>query len=181
MSTERVKTATKRKDKFNPQVQSIFKTLNDKNIKLSMIEYSNLIHTLVDRHRIKPSVIEKNSDFSLPHIYNMISLGGMTPKMKSMIKSGKIKGTDALKILRKSKDEKDFLYYAYELCDSKVDQRKKEAKPESKQAKTAGGTGNSKRKDKIKQLLLEIVGGDRATKAKTHTINSLVNQLMLSA
>lgn len=181
MSTVKVKTATKRKDKFNPQVQNIFKTLNDKNIKLSMIEYSNLIHTLVEKHRIKPTVIEKNSDFSLPHIYNMISLGGMTPKMKSMVQSGRIKGTDALKILRKSKDEKDFLYYAYELSDSKTDQRKREVKPEAKTTKQAPSPNNSGKKDKIKQLLMEIIGGDKATKAKTHTINSLVNQLMASA
>lgn len=179
MSTEKVKTATKTKAKFGPQVQSILGTLNDKNIKLSMIEYSNLVHILVAKHRIKPTVIEKMTDFSLPHIYNMISLGEMTPKMKSMVESGRIKGTDALKILRKAKDEKEFLYYAYELADTKTDQRKREPKVETKTVRQKAMSNITNKKEKVKQLLMEIIGGD-ITKTKTHTINSLVNQLMAS-
>lgn len=178
MSTVKVKTATKGKGKLSPEVKQIIQTLNDKNIRLSMIEYSNLVHKLITKFRIKPTVLEKMTDFSLPHIYNLHCLGGMTPKMKSMISSGKIKGTDALKILRKSKSEKEFLTNAYQLADAKIDLRKKEGKDEPKQEKSKAQPKSINKKEKVKQLLMEIIGSGKISKTKHHTIDSLVEQLM---
>lgn len=178
MSTEKVKTATKTKVKFPAQVQQIIERINDKNIRLSMMEYSNMVHVLVSKHRIKPTVLEKVTDFSLPHIYNMICLGSMTPKMKSMVVSGKIKGTDALMILRKAKDEKEFLLYAYELADTKIDLRK--GKEETKPVRQRTVTRLVDKKEKVKKLLMEIIGKDNLTASKTNTIESLVSKLMAS-
>lgn len=176
MANAKVKTTAKPKSKSEMKVEQILATLKDKNIKLSMLEYSDLVNTLVSTYRMKPTVLEKKTNFSLPHIYNLICLGSMTPKMKSMILSGKIKGTDALKILRKAKNESEFIMYAHELSENKVDHRKRdEAVQETPQAKPA-----TDKKEKVKQLILEILGGGKATKNKTNTINSLVDQLMAS-
>jgi hypothetical protein len=181
MSTVKVKNGTQSKNKLSPEVRQIIQTLNDKNIRLSMIEYSNLVHRLISKYRIKPTVLEKLTDFSLPHIYNLHVLGAMTPKMKSMVSSGKIKGTDALKILRKAKNENEFLEYAYQLADTKIDLRKKELKEEPKAARAKAQPKKTDRKEKVKQLLMEIMGGNKISKTKHHTINSLVDKLMAVA
>lgn len=181
MSTAKVKTVSKVKSKLGPEVEEIIRVLNDKNIRLSMIEYSNLVHKLFSKHRIKPSVLEKMTEFSLPHIYNLICLGGMTPKMKQMVVKGKIKGTDALKLLRKSKNEEEFLAFAYQLAESKTDSRKKEFKEETKTTKAKAEPKRNSRNEKVKQLILEIIGGQKVSKNKHHTISSLVDQLMAVA
>jgi hypothetical protein len=174
MANAKVKTTAKPKSKTDQKVEQILATLKDKNIKLSMLEYSDLVNTLVSTYRIKPTVLEKKTNFSLPHIYNLICLGAMSPKMKALIVSGKIKGTDALKILRKAKNESEFIMYAHELSETKVDNRKRD-EVQIQQDRSAPS-----RKDKVKQLILEILGNENGDRSKTRTINSLVDQLMPS-
>jgi len=94
--------------------------------------------------------------------------------MKGMVLSGKIKGTDALKILRKAKNESEFIMYAHELSENKVDLRKRDEYNIQEPQKQESG-----RKAKVKQLIIELLGKDR-TMEKTSTINSLVDQLMAS-
>lgn len=174
MPNAKVKTTAKPKSKTDQKVEQILATLKDKNIKLTMLEYSDLVNTLVSTYRMKPTVVEKKTNFSLPHIYNLIGLGSMTPKMKGMVLSGKIKGTDALKILRKAKNESEFIMYAHELSENKVDLRKRDEHSIQEPQKQESG-----RKAKVKQLIIELLGNDR-TMEKTSTINSLVDQLMAS-
>ena len=175
MANAKVKTIAKPKSKSEQKVEQILATITDKNIKLSMLEYSDLVNTLVKTYRLKPTVIEKKTDFSLPHIYNLICLGSMTPRMKAMIVSGKIKATDALKILRRAKNESEFIMYAHEISESKVDLRKRDEVRDA--VKTAIAPS---KKEKVKQLIIEILGSEKATKNRTNTINSLVDQLMVS-
>jgi len=170
MANVKVKTLTKAKPKSDGKVEEILATLKDKNIRLSMLECSEMVHKLVSTYRLKPTFIEKKTNFSLPHIYNLICLGSMTPKMKEMVISGKIKGTDALKILRRAKDEKEFIFYANELSGNKINLRKKEEpQPDS-----------SERKEKLKVLLNEFIGNAKTNKSRTVTINNLVDQLITS-
>lgn len=178
----KLKQEAKPKTKSELKIEQILAAINNENIRLSMLEYADMVNTLVKTYRIKPTYIESNSDLSLPHIYNLIALGEMTPRMKSMIVSGKIKATDALKILRRAKNEGEFIMYAHELSEKKVDHRKRderekvaepEAQPKAKKKPAQG------KKEKVKKLIMEILGND-ANKSKTSTINSLVDQLMPS-
>lgn len=155
-------------------VERILERINDKNTKLTMLEYSEMVYTLVNVYRLKPTWLEKNTEFSLPHIYNLIQLAGMTPKMKSMILSGKIKATDALKILRKAKNENDFIVYATQISKNKVDHRKRENTDEPV-------FNFADKKLMVKKMVLEILGKDKVKKAKPSTINSLVKTLMATA
>lgn len=172
------------KEKNSPEV--IIATLKDKNIKLSMIEYSSLVNKLHSQHRMKPTVIEKKTGFSLPHIYNLISLGAMSDRMKAMIYSGKIKGTDALKLLRKSRNEAEFIKHAKELSKSKVDNRKRETRtltvvPNAKRDKSAAVQPKAtQRRTKVKKLIVEILGNPKLSKSRSNTIDSLVEQLLAS-
>jgi len=114
---------TKSKSKMSTEILEIFSKLKDKNVKLSMLKESELVDKLISNFHIKPVVIEKKAKMSLPHIYHMKTLAAMTPKMKALIVSGKIKGTDALSILSKTKDEKKFIEIANKVAEKKVDHR----------------------------------------------------------
>lgn len=184
MENTKVKTEAKPKSKSEQKVEQILEVLRNKNIKLSMLEYSELVTKLVRTHRVKPTFIEENTELSLPHIYNLISLGGMTPMMKDLITSGKIKATDALKILRRAKTEAEFIMYAHELSSSKVDHRKRADYGKPNPAKGASKpkpkpNPMKARKEKVKKLIVEILGKDAASdKTKVNTIRTLVDQLM---
>ena len=175
MANAKVKTIAKPKSKSEQKVEQILATITDDTIKLSMLEYSDLVYTLVKTYRMKPTVIEKKTEFSLPHIYNLICLGSMTPRMKAMIISGKIKATDALKILRRAKNESEIIMYAHELSENKVDLRKRDEVRD-----VVKSTIHPSKKDKVKQLIIELLGTENANRSKTNTINTLVDQLMAS-
>lgn len=120
--------AKSEKPKFSAEVAEIFSQLKDDGLKLSMLKEAALIKKLSAKHKIKPAIIQKQTRMSLPHVYNLINLASMSPKMKAYVMAGKIKGTDALSILRKAKDENEFVKMAEEIVNNKVDRRFKENK-----------------------------------------------------
>lgn len=120
--------AKSEKPKFSADVAEIFSQLKNDGLKLSMLKEAALIKKLSAKHKIKPAVIQKQTRMSLPHVYNLLNLASMSPRMKAYVMSGKIKGTDALSLLRKAKDEKEFVKMADEIVTNKVDRRRKENK-----------------------------------------------------
>ncbi len=153
----------------------IVSTLKDKNIRLTMMKEASLIHALVKKHNMKPSIIQKKTSLSPSHIYNLMHLASMTPKMKKMVQSGLIKGTDALALLRKSSGEEEFIKNAEKLAKSKIDMRKKEFK------KKIVETDPESKKKRIKELILGVLGETKLSKSKNNTIDSLVEQLVTEA
>jgi hypothetical protein len=114
------------KPKFSAEVAEIFSQLKSNDVKLSMLKEATLVKKLSSKHNIKPVVIQKQTKMSLPHVYNLVRLASMSPRMRAYVMSGKIGGTEALNILRKAKDEKDFIRLADEIAGSKIDRRLKE-------------------------------------------------------
>lgn len=159
----------------NEGANEILSTLKDKNIRLTMMKEASLIHTLTKKHNMKPSLIQKKTNLSYSHIYNLLNLASMTPKMKALVKSGQIKGTDALAILRSSSSEEEFIKNAEKLAKSKIDMRRKEFKKKALQVNPED------RKKKIKELIMNVLGDAKLSKSKTNTIDSLVEQLVSSA
>ena len=120
--------AKSEKPKFSAEVAGIFSQLKNDGLKLSMLKEAALIKKLSAKHKIKPAIIQKQTKMSLPHVYNLINLASMSPRMKAYVMAGKIRGTDALAILRKAKDEKEFVKMADEVVNNKIDRRLKENK-----------------------------------------------------
>ena len=133
--------AKSEKPKFSAEVAEIFSQLKKNDgVKLSMLKEATLVKKLSSKHKIKPVMIQKQTKLSLPHVYNLLNLASMTPRMKAYVTAGKLKGTDALTILRKAKDEKEFIKMADEIINSKVDRRLKENRsntPEKKKETSA--------------------------------------------
>lgn len=196
------------KSKYPTEVAEIFSQLKKNDgVKLSMLQEAALVKKLAAQHKIKPATIQKEIKISVPHVYNLINLASMSPRMKAYIKSGKLAGTDALNILRKSKDEKEFIKMADKLISSKVDRRFKENKenvaPAKKKdespAQPKRGRGRPKkekveaevqvkvstktqpdvsaRKEKIKELIMNFLG-KKITKVQNNSLNSLVENLI---
>jgi hypothetical protein len=154
---------------------------------------------------LKPAIIQKETKLSMPHVYNLINLASMTPRMKAYVKAGKLRGTDALNILRKAKDEKEFVKMAEQLLNSKIDRRLKENKENSTPAKkkdevstqpkrgrgrprkekteatvqevASTQTDNGGRREKIKSLILNFLG-KKVSKTQNNSINELVENLI---
>jgi hypothetical protein len=186
------------KPKFSEEVKEIFSQLKNDGIKMSMLKEATLVHKLTEKHNIKPTVIEKEAKFSLPHVYNLIRLASVPTSLKSYIKSGKLKGTDVLNIIRKAKSEKDFVKMAEKIALSKIDRRLKENREPStasskkneistNEPKRGRGrprkenvvlTDNvSGRKEKIKNLILNYLG-KKITKTQNNSLDSLVESLI---
>jgi hypothetical protein len=194
------------KPKFSAEVVEIFSQLKKNDgVKLSMLKEATLIKQLSTKHKLKPAIIQKETKLSMPHVYNLINLASMSPRMKAYVKAGKLRGTDALNILRKAKDEKEFVKMAEQLLNSKIDRRLKENKETSTPAKkkeevptqpkrgrgrprkekteatvqTVANTqpDNSVRREKIKALILNFLG-NKVSKSKNNSINELVENLI---
>jgi len=186
------------KSKFSEEVKEIFSQLKNDGIKMSMLKEATLVHKLNEKHNIKPTVIEKEAKLSLPHVYNLIRLASVPTSLKSYIKSGKLKGTDVLNIIRKAKSEKDFVKMAEKIASSKIDRRLKENREPStapanknevstNEPKRGRGrprkenivlTDNvSGRKEKIKNLILNYLG-KKITKTQNNSLDSLVESLI---
>jgi len=195
------------KPKFSADVAEIFSQLKKKNdgVKLSMLKEATLVKQLSSKHNIKPTIIQKETKLSMPHVYNLINLASMTPRMKSYVKAGKLRGTDALNILRKAKDEKEFVKMAEQLITSKIDRRLKENKETTAPSKKKDavvtepkrGRGrprkekvdttpvvinntqpeNNARKEKIKELIVNFLG-KKITKSQNNSLNTLVETLI---
>jgi len=186
------------KSKFSEEVKEIFSQLKNDGIKMSMLKEATLVHKLTEKHNIKPTVIEKEAKLSLPHVYNLIRLASVPTSLKSYIKSGKLKGTDVLNIIRKAKSEKDFVKMAEKIASSKIDRRLKE----NREPSTASANKNevstnepkrgrgrprkenvvltdnvSGRKEKIKNLILNYLG-KKITKTQNNSLDSLVESLI---
>ena len=136
------------KPKFSAEVAEIFSQLKSNDVKLSMLKEATLVKKLSSKHNIKPVVIQKQTKMSLPHVYNLVRLASMSPRMRAYVMSGKIGGTEALNILRKAKDEKDFIRLADEIVGSKIDRRLKEHRntPVDKKKDESTPTGEVKRR-----------------------------------
>ena len=156
--------------KFPEEVLEIFDQLKSSDIKLSMIKEATLINKLTAKHHIKPTVIQKQIKMSLPHIYNLKHLAALSPKMKAYVISGKIKGTDALSILRQTNNESEFLKMAEELTTSKIDHRKKE----NRTLPTI--EDQTQKKERIKKLVYGFVNLKSPEKSKK--ANELVEALV---
>lgn len=194
------------KPKFSAEVAEIFSQLKKNDgVKLSMLKEATLIKQLSTKHKLKPAVIQKETKLSMPHVYNLINLASMSPRMKAYVKAGKLRGTDALSILRKAKDEKEFIKMADQLLNSKIDRRLKENKETSTPAKrkeevsaqpkrgrgrprkekteaTVKVVANTQpdstvRREKIKALILNFLG-NKISKSKNNSINELVENLI---
>jgi len=186
------------KSKFSEEVKEIFSQLKNDGIKMSMLKEATLVHKLTEKHNIKPTVIEKEAKLSLPHVYNLIRLASVPTSLKSYIRSGKLKGTDVLNIIRKAKSEKDFVKMAEKIASSKIDRRLKENREPStapanknevstNEPKRGRGrprkenvvlTDNvSGRKEKIKNLILNYLG-KKITKTQNNSLDSLVESLI---
>ncbi len=194
------------KPKFSAEVAEIFSQLKKNDgVKLSMLKEATLIKQLSTKHKLKPAIIQKETKLSMPHVYNLINLASMTPRMKAYVKAGKLRGTDALSILRKAKDEKEFIKMADQLLNSKIDRRLKENKETSTPAKRKEevsaqpkrGRGRPRkekteatvkvvattqpdstvRREKIKALILNFLG-NKISKSKNNSINELVENLI---
>jgi hypothetical protein len=186
------------KPKFSEEVKEIFSQLKNDGIKMSMLKEATLVHKLTEKHNIKPTIIEKEAKLSLPHVYNLIRLASVPTSLKSYIKSGKLKGTDVLNIIRKAKSEKDFVKMAEKIALSKIDRRLKENREPStapanknevstNEPKRGRGrprkenvvlTDNvSGRKEKIKNLILNYLG-KKITKTQNNSLDSLVESLI---
>jgi hypothetical protein len=194
------------KPKFSAEVAEIFSQLKKNDgVKLSMLKEATLIKQLSTKHKLKPAVIQKETKLSMPHVYNLINLASMSPRMKAYVKAGKLRGTDALSILRKAKDEKEFIKMADQLLNSKIDRRLKENKETSTPAKRKEevsaqpkrGRGRPRkekteatvkvvattqpdstvRREKIKALILNFLG-NKISKSKNNSINELVENLI---
>lgn len=184
--------------KFSEEVKEIFSQLKNDGIKMSMLKEATLVHKLTEKHNIKPTVIEKEAKLSLPHVYNLIRLASVPTSLKSYIRSGKLKGTDVLNIIRKAKSEKDFVKMAEKIASSKIDRRLKENREPStasskkneistNEPKRGRGrprkenvvlTDNvSGRKEKIKNLILNYLG-KKITKTQNNSLDSLVENLI---
>lgn len=184
--------------KFSEEVKEIFSQLKNDGIKMSMLKEATLVHKLTEKHNIKPTVIEKEAKLSLPHVYNLIRLASVPTSLKSYIRSGKLKGTDVLNIIRKAKSEKDFVKMAEKIASSKIDRRLKENREPStasskkneistNEPKRGRGrprkenvvlTDNvSGRKEKIKNLILNYLG-KKITKTQNNSLDSLVESLI---
>lgn len=122
-------------EKFSAKVLEIFSKLKNKSVKLPMLEQAILVNKLSKEHKLPVDTIYKKSKKSFPYVYNLLNLAQMSPKMKNYVMSGKIKGSDAIKLLRVSKEEKEFIKNAEALI------------AEKKQSKTENtSTVNSKTK-----------------------------------
>ena len=189
------------KMKFSDEVKEIFSQLKNDGVKLSMLKEATLVHKLTEKHNIKPTVIEKEAKLSLPHVYNLIRLASVPTSLKSYIRSGKLKGTDVLNIIRKGKSEKDFVKMAEKIASSKIDRRLKENRePSTAPAKKnevstnepKRGRGRPRkektaelvvvenvagRKEKIKSLILNYLG-KKITKSQNNSLDSLVESLI---
>ena len=194
------------KPKFSAEVAEIFSQLKKNDgVKLSMLKEATLIKQLSTKHKLKPAIIQKETKLSMPHVYNLINLASMTPRMKAYVKAGKLRGTDALNILRKAKDEKEFVKMAEQLLNSKIDRRLKENKENSTPAKkkdevstqpkrgrgrprkekteatvqevASTQTDNGGRREKIKSLILNFLG-KKVSKTQNNSINELVENLI---
>jgi hypothetical protein len=186
------------KPKFSEEVKEIFSQLKNDGIKMSMLKEATLVHKLTEKHNIKPTIIEKEAKLSLPHVYNLIRLASVPTSLKSYIKSGKLKGTDVLNIIRKAKSEKDFVKMADKIVASKIDRRLKENREPStapanknevstNEPKRGRGrprkeniisTDNiSGRKEKIKDLILNYLG-KKITKSQNNSLDLLVENLI---
>lgn len=200
MSKAKVKSA---KPKFSEEVKVIFSQLKKNDgVKMSMLKEATLIHKLAEKHNIKPTVIEKEAKLSLPHVYNLIRLASIPTSLKSYIRSGQLKGTDILNIIRKGRSEKDFINMAEKIISSKVDRRLKENREpnpapekttkEPSIAEPKRGRGRprkekvnnvvvidnvSGRKEKIKNLILNYLG-KKITKTQNNSLDSLVENLI---
>lgn len=160
--------AKSEKPKFSTEVAEIFSQLKNEGLKLSMLKEAALIKKLSSKHKIKPAVIQKQTRMSLPHVYNLINLASMSPKMKAYVMAGKLKGTDALSILRKAKDEKEFVKLADEIVNNKIDRRLKENK------KVAIASPNKKIVEPVNQ---PKKGRGRPRKQETATIVETVKKV----
>ena len=188
------------KPKFSEEVKEIFSQLKNDGVKLSMLKEATLIHKLTEKHNIKPTVIEKEAKMSLPHVYNLIRLAAIPSSLKAYVRSGKLKGTDVLNIIRKGKSEKDFIKMADKIASSKVDRRLKENREPStapanknevstnepkrgrgrprKETTSVVVTDNvSGRKEKIKELILNYLG-KKITKSQNNSLDLLVDNLI---
>jgi hypothetical protein len=190
------------KPKFSEEVKEIFSQLKNDGVKLSMLKEATLIHKLTEKHNIKPTVIEKEAKMSLPHVYNLIRLAAIPSSLKAYVRSGKLKGTDVLNIIRKGKSEKDFIKMADKIASSKVDRRLKEnrenntapekktqeqltnepkrgrGRPRKEKATSVVVTDNvSGRKEKIKELILNYLG-KKITKTQNNSLDLLVESLI---
>lgn len=155
--------------KFPQEVLEIFDQLKSSDIKLSMLKEATLINKLTSKHNIKPTVIQKQIKMSLPHIYNLKNLAALSPKMRAYVRSGKIKGTDALSILRQTNSETEFLKMAEELAISKIDHRKKENRALPREE------DQIQRQEKIKELVYKFINLKSPEKSKK--ANELVEAL----
>lgn len=153
----------------------IVSTLKDKNIRLTMLKEASLIQTLVKKFNMKPSLIQKKTNLSPSHIYNLMHLASMTPRMKKLVQSGVIKGTDALALLRKSSGEEEFIKNAEKLAKAKIDMRRKEFKQKATELNPED------KKKKIKEIILSVLGEEKLSKNKSNTINSLIEELINNA
>ncbi len=162
---------TKKKEKFPAEVVEIFSTLKNDGIKLSMLKEATLVKKLTNQYNLKPTVIKKQTKKSLPHVYNLIKLGEMTPKMKAFILSGKIKGTDALKILGKTSNEAEFIKEAQTEAITKIDKRRKENKTRVAEKPKV----ENENKEKIKELIINFLG---KSNPKVKSVDTLVNAIV---
>lgn len=190
------------KMKFSEEVKEIFSQLKNDGVKMSMLKEATLVHKLTEKHNIKPTVIEKEAKLSLPHVYNLIRLASVPTSLKSYIRSGKLKGTDVLNIIRKGKSEKDFVKMAEKIASSKIDRRlkenrepstapaKKTQEPSTSEPKRGRGRPRKEkaaevvvtdnvagRKEKIKSLILNYLG-KKITKTQNNSLDSLVESLI---
>ena len=156
--------AKSEKPKFSAEVAEIFSQLKNDGLKLSMLKEAALIKKLSAKHKIKPAVIQKQTRMSLPHVYNLINLASMSPRMKAYVLSGKIKGTDALALLRKAKDEKEFVKLADEIVNNKIDRRLKENRK---------ATVNGSKKKELEPVDQTKRGRGRPRKEKTNPISEV--------
>lgn len=194
------------KPKFSAEVAEIFSQLKKNDgVKLSMLKEATLVKQLSSKHKIKPAIIQKETKLSMPHVYNLINLASMSPRMKAYVKAGKLRGTDALNILRKAKDEKEFVKMADQLITSKIDRRLKENKETTAPSKkkdavvtepkrgrgrprkekteatvkvvTQTQPDNSERREKIKSLIVNFLG-KKISKTQNNSLNDLVENLI---
>lgn len=103
-----VKTAP-RKVNSDKDVRLLFERLKKGSERNDVLKKSMIVADLRLKHDLTPEEISEKSHISNAHVYNYLKIDSMPAKVKQLIKEGRIKATDALKLARKQRTKKSFI------------------------------------------------------------------------
>ncbi len=92
----------------NQKVKVLIDQLKKEGERSDTFKKSKIVASLM-KSGLKPKAISQKTGISPAHVYNMSTINNMPEKVKHLIKENRIQSTDALKLSRKQRNEKEFI------------------------------------------------------------------------